>query len=619
MIKLNLKKFPMGILGYILMVAIGIGGLLALSNQKTGTEQAQLATGIQLDFQGKYKIGDGNWHSYIKGEHIPATDGDVTLKGFLYLQKDTEQVILYDVPLVFFLNHIGGEIYHNDVLVHVFDCENEQIGNISCGKLWGGNYRYPADETMEIKIVLRNPHRIGNAAAIDDFLENIYTGNIDMLKQQLSKETNIQYLLALVVSILAFVILGVAIFASILRIPQSKLLGIIAVVSLCAGGWIFLGAKNISFYNDSVSFNTAGLEIFRMLYGFFVSCLFLFSFNKKRRVVGTLLVTLLGVTISVLIVLSVLVGIKIYDMKLPWMIAQAFTCAGLGVLFIVNIFNGREKKRLFGIPGILVMVAMFADIVAVYNGWWNENIVSRILFLFLFCGMVIAGVMVIPTNIQSAIRAREVEKELEDARITIMLSQIKPHFLYNSLTSIRSLCRQNPERAWEAIGDFASYLRANMNSIDCKQNIHFNNELKHIKAYLKLEKMRMGDRLEIVYDVQERDFFLPALSIQPLVENAVKHGIYGKNSGGTITLHTRREGSEVVIMVTDTGVGFDAKAMTSNNNQHMQVGIKSVCARVEKIMGGSLSIESVPGSGTTVIVRFEISGGETHEHTGCRR
>ena len=120
------------------------------------------------------------------------------------------------------------------------------------------------------------------------------------------------------------------------------------------------------------------------------------------------------------------------------------------------------------------------------------------------------------------------EKQLYESRISVMLSQIQPHFLYNSLNAIRGLCRKDPEQAREAIGSFSEYLRGNMDSLNKREPIPFIRELSHIENYLKLEKFRFGDELKVNYDIKEKNFFIPALSVQPLVENAVKPGICEK-------------------------------------------------------------------------------------------
>lgn len=146
----------------------------------------------------------------------------------------------------------------------------------------------------------------------------------------------------------------------------------------------------------------------------------------------------------------------------------------------------------------------------------------------------------------------EQEAMMANLQQNIMLSQIQPHFLYNSLTAIAMLCEKNPKQAKRSTITFAEYLRTNMNALKAKEPISFNKELEHIKNYMKLEQMRFGDELDVVYDIQVSDFNVPVLGVQPMVENAVKHGIKRK---GTVWLSTREvEGG---VEIKDNGCGFD--------------------------------------------------------------
>ncbi|MBQ2581184.1 MAG: histidine kinase, partial [Ruminococcus sp.] len=127
------------------------------------------------------------------------------------------------------------------------------------------------------------------------------------------------------------------------------------------------------------------------------------------------------------------------------------------------------------------------------------------------------------------------EKELYEAKVAVMTSQIQPHFMYNALTSIAMMCQIDPETAQEATVTFAKYLRGNMDSLKQTKPVPFTIELEHLKKYLYIEKLRFGKKLNVEYDIQTTDFCIPMLSVQPLVENAVKHGVGMKKKGGTVT------------------------------------------------------------------------------------
>jgi LytS/YehU family sensor histidine kinase len=201
---------------------------------------------------------------------------------------------------------------------------------------------------------------------------------------------------------------------------------------------------------------------------------------------------------------------------------------------------------------------------------------------------------------------KKLEKELEDSRITIMLSQIKPHFLYNVLNTIYHLYRKEPEIAQEAVSSFAEYLRCNMLSIEKTESIPFSEEYRHIQTYLSLEQIRFRDKLDVVYDVDVTDFRVPPLTVEPLVENAVKHGVTKKRGGGIVTISTNRTDKAVQITIADTGVGFDPDNYMDDGKPH--VGIRNVRERLENMVGGSLSISSSE-NGTVAVVTIPVKEG----------
>ncbi len=192
------------------------------------------------------------------------------------------------------------------------------------------------------------------------------------------------------------------------------------------------------------------------------------------------------------------------------------------------------------------------------------------------------------------------EKELTETKVALMISQIQPHFLYNALTAISMLCDTDAKKAQLATDEFSDYLRGNLEALSHKKPIPFYKELNHVKAYLYLEKIRFEEQLNVVYDIPEEDFFVPALSLQPLVENAVKHGLSKKEGGGTVTIKTEEKDEFYQIVVTDDGVGFDINEKPSDGKLH--IGIDNVKSRLQTMLSASIQITSEKGKGTTVIV-----------------
>ena len=184
-----------------------------------------------------------------------------------------------------------------------------------------------------------------------------------------------------------------------------------------------------------------------------------------------------------------------------------------------------------------------------------------------------------------------------EQRIRVTLSQIKPHFIYNTLSAIADM-KGVPEEAQNAIEEFSKYLRENLDTMTSSDLVTFEKELDHIKKYLDLEALRFGDKIKVFYEITDTDFLLPSLTVQMLVENAVKHGITKKYEGGTIRISTKKEGKKHIVIVEDDGVGFDTTTEISGNHY----GISSIRKRLEYFLDGTLEIVSEVGKGTTATV-----------------
>jgi sensor histidine kinase YesM len=216
-------------------------------------------------------------------------------------------------------------------------------------------------------------------------------------------------------------------------------------------------------------------------------------------------------------------------------------------------------------------------------------------------------------NVQAVIDSQRLEAEkqamelkLQESQISIMLSQIQPHFLYNTLNSIYQLCETNPMRARSMVNSFAEYLRNNLSSLEEPGLITFETELEHVKTYLDIEKVRFEDTLEIEYDIKCIDFSLPVLTVQPIVENAVKHGTSKKRGGGRVIIATFEDNESYIVRVSDTGCGFDPEKPKNDGKRH--VGIENVKQRLSNMCAGSLTIESKVGEGTQATIKIPKGG-----------
>ena len=245
------------------------------------------------------------------------------------------------------------------------------------------------------------------------------------------------------------------------------------------------------------------------------------------------------------------------------------------------------RKRLIIYLGIILLAAL-ADIPFPQFGFLYPAMVTSIYLIYI--------------NIHMALEKRTWENNLrlEKSRVEHLTWQIHPHFLFNSLLVIKELCAEDPQRAEQAVQDFADYLRDNLDAMNSNEMIPFEHELENVKHYVALEQADGSRNFDIVYDLKEKDFVLPALTVEPLVENAIRHGLKGI-SGGLVQIESWREEQEICIAVSDDGSGF--REQTVQQGSRKSIGLQNVRDRLEAQCGGFLTIQS-SSEGTRIIIHI---------------
>lgn len=188
------------------------------------------------------------------------------------------------------------------------------------------------------------------------------------------------------------------------------------------------------------------------------------------------------------------------------------------------------------------------------------------------------------------------QREIANQRANIMVLQMRPHFIYNAMMSIYYLCAKDPIKAQQVTLDFTTYLRKNFTAIVSENTIPFADELEHTRAYLAIEQIQFEDRLFVIYDTPHKEFRLPPLTLQPIVENAVKHGMDPEYPPLTViikSLQIADFGNEII--VEDNGPGF-----SPDDDYEPYTALKNIRQRLEMMCGGKLTIRSRKGGGTIV-------------------
>ncbi len=280
--------------------------------------------------------------------------------------------------------------------------------------------------------------------------------------------------------------------------------------------------------------------------------------------------------------------------------------------------------------------------------YWHASVAAVITFALAFVfdpvrltGLGLSVMMLIVSeqyHKHISIKLAENEAALAKSKVRTLTEQISPHYIYNSLQSISSLCEADPPKARAAINSFADYLRGNLESLTAEGLIPFTRELEHTRAYLALEEAAGNKSFRVEYQLETTDFMLPPLVLQPVVENAVKHGaVRGTEENGqavtVIVISTRETADGIILRVTDRregGKGYtssapysaaaaadDASATSAadarvdnslgtakNSQKKKSIGLENVRTRLAILSGASLNIESTPdGTDVTILLR----------------
>ena len=599
----KIKKSYLQIAGIALLLLLAV--FLLWFNNSHSMQAVPSIVG-DIYFEGEYRIDDGEWRQIVQGEHIPATKGDVTLRGNFHM-LDPEGgyvgIYRYEIPIAFFVDHINLTFYEEGSEPVVVDTENPLYGDSVCGVQWEA-YTLTSDSEDLIEILIHNPHSFGNETAIDEMLSkmNLWTG-IDFENSVLDHgktQRNIGMILILV----SVVFLGIALFSTLIHVKNSNLIWLVGFMFLFAGLYFFYRADGICFHSESTVLNTTVLGTSMMFYMLFL-CMLISCLSRVTKPIGNFAVVLLGAANAVFYVLPIITDVLFYDTWAWWVLVQLVVNTVLAICLIKEFSASKTKVRWLYIGAFLPMIAFAVDVLGTKIAVWKGGVISQYVFIVLF---VVATCMVlkfIPNNINAAIKARELEMEkivlnaeLSESRISTMMSQIRPHFIYNTLGSIEQLCKLDPLKASDLVHNFAKYLRGNFGELDNPNPILMSQEMDHVRHYISIENVRFPD-MTFVFEMNSEDFRIPALTIQPLVENAIKHGLMKLQNGGTIQVISYETDTDYCISVIDDGVGFDTDVLT---DERKHVGLRNIRERLKVMVNGKLEIESTVGVGTKVLV-----------------
>ena len=589
-------------------ILIVLSAVILLWHGIANSSQSIPAMVAGVYFDGEYRVCDGPWQDIKEGEHIPATKGDVTLRGnFHMLTPDGEYIGIcnVDTPIAFYLDHINVTVLEKGNDPYVVDIENPIFGSSSCGVDWTA-YILTSGSEEPIEIIIHNPHKYGNETAVDEFLSNIafWTG-MDFEKDVLDRG-EIRRTVGLSFSLVSLMLFGTALFSTLIHIKNSKIIWLFGAAIFFSGTYLSYSAEGVSFWRESIVSNTTILGCAMMFYMQFLS-MAIVHYLKTTKKIGVFVVVSLGAIEGLCFILPVFTKVLFYDLWLYWASLQIIANLVLLYCLVREICLNKGKERWIYIGSIFPLVSFGVDVVMTGLGVWAGGFVSIHVFIAIFIVAMFVVLRIIPRSINTLAKAKELETEkivlgakLAESRVSTMMSQIRPHFIYNTLGSIEQLCSLDPPKAGALVHNFAKYLRGNFGELDNPKPISMSREMEHVHYYVNIESVRFPD-MTFSFEMNSGDFNIPALTIQPIVENAIKHGLMKLPRGGTIRVVSYETDTDYCVTVEDDGAGFDTSVLLDERNH---LGIRNIRGRLEAMVNGTLEIESTVGVGTKVLIKI---------------
>lgn len=584
-----MKKQTINIICPLALFAVAAIVLMAAC---MGSSQSVMSMPIPYVFEGEYSLDGGAWQTLTEEADICALDGDLILRGNFDYELPEGGIIH------FYLNHIGISMYVNGEMVFCSSFEEAYAGADLCGTIWQEWVSTGIEKGDIVEIRLHNPHSYGNGTAYRDFLKSTYGGDAFTFEKWLGKYTRLYWITGFFVLVVSLVLLGMALGFKVLHVLNASVLWSMGVLAAFIGGYILLDTADISLKNNLIIFNTYLRQICIMLSGFELGMGITKGLNGKVKKLAKAATAVLGLMDGAMLFIVLFGKMLLYDTLPFWTVIQVLVGIVLLCCCIAGYHGQSKDERVISLSFCLILLAMLWELANGYMYWWQSGICVKVVFLLLFAVHLVGAIRVIPRNYLASIEAEKLAGELKNSRVALAMSQIRTHFIFNVLNAISGMCKYDPEKADETVVRFARYLRSNIDMMKEDKPEVFSRALEQLEDYVALEQVRFGDRIQFLTEIEEKNFKIPPLVLQPLVENAIKHGLLVKEEGGTVRLRTEKKDQEIAITIWDDGVGFDPAAVYKEES----VGIGNVRFRLEHMMNGRLDIESSPGNGTTVTI-----------------
>ena len=580
----------------VLSVCVVVCVAAAIGMAVFHSSEASMAVTLPLKYMPtEFSTDDGaTWKPFGTGRALYRTRGDVVVRGHF------NYPIMEGWVLNFYLQHLQMELWVNEDHIVSFGKDFKEIRPEWCTDIWMC-YNMPEismEDVVEFRLNSLHPNG-ALRGAYHKTLSNIRVGDPFYIYQSIVRENNTEQYAGLTLMIIGIVLFFIAFVALWMKSPMQKTMMYTALFAVGEGlFWIADAAEIAHYVYGSISFFSTGRFVSRMLCLYALFCAMAELVNSDAKRIAKFAAYANGLCSIVYLMLNMAEVVTFCETEVFWYSIQvALLLIGLGccVWEFVNIHKP-FWKIIQMLTLALAYAALLKDLGTVVLGWSTDMDLSQWV-----CGAVAAfhsaALMVqLPASYSAIRRAEKLSDELHNSRIVLAMSQIRTHFIFNVLNAISSLCKSDPDMADVELVRFSRYLRNNIDIMQEDHPIPFEKALDHMHNYVDLEQLRFGEKIILDENYEYVDFSIPSLVMQPLVENAIKHGLLPKPEGGTIRVSTSRHGNNVLIEIADDGIGFD----THKKIPQTSVGLSNVRFRVEQMMNGRMQVESKPGKGTLV-------------------
>ncbi len=525
------------------------------------------------------------------------SNGDIELKTYLPEDFTSGQT------LCFWTFYQSVEVYLDDELIYLFDNSGGGSFGEAASSQW--NFVDITDKAPGGKLVTLKMHT--PYSDVNLRLTEVVSGKSSDVYKWLNRSYNILRLLELF-----YISVGVLMVVLVFLQRMDKKAKLYQLYSgftfVLFSMYLRMGTKGLPLY----FFSTYTKEFLYYFCLLFVSVPFTLYVRERvfenRKMVLWCNILLCAEIISGTAIF-ILHGLGITDIRrtMPLSCIILFVASVTALVFAISYTVSDRSKA--AISALVSSVIVFSCVVFECVQFYQ---LSKIPFDTGFFSHICASVVIIIETIhryfflRSEIKDRKkIEAENQSLTLQLLTDQIRPHFLLNTVGAIRTLIHEDPDRASDLLYEFSKYFRKNFEQKDYTKPIPFSQELDYIATYLKLENARFGDKLNVEYDIEERQFWVLPLTIQPFVENAVKHGVLPANYEATIKISTKRVNNGTLIEVSDNGVGFEINELCEKLAEKKSVGLRSAQMRLQDGLDAEVDIRSstkAGKSGTTVSI-----------------